>query len=509
MKKLSVSLLAVLAVSCSGNLDSLMVSPARKASGVNPDTHLQIVFAPGSGVKAGNSGKIRVFDARTGEVVDSLDMAVPAGPVRGRQYPPECDYTKVPYDYTRTVMATNKNTVPGTPSGTGEPNPPEYQLNIIGGFTDAFHFYPIMVSDDVATIYLHNNMLEYGREYYVTMDPEVLVTDNGSFKGVTKADRWKFRTKAQGPAADADTLRVEADGSGDFCTVQGAMDHIKDWSSRKTVVLVGPGDYLELVYFRNKSNVKIKGAGKDLTKIHYPNNEVFNPHPLLVKTNEWPGTFPSRRAPFAVDNCTDILLEDLTVATDCRGQAEGILINGERVAMNRVRIIGDGDALQANGTIYMTDSELIGGGDTILGRGTLFAVNSLFVNHGGPFSYVRNTAGHHGDILVDCTVMSDNPNIPANFGRTGTRTSLPYPAAEFVLIDCKLKNVAPEGWGYLAQKTQVMLEYNSTDLDTGKPVDVSKRHKWSRQLRADRDGALIANYRNPAWVLGGWTPELW
>mgnify|MGYP007047226770 CR=1 FL=1 len=31
---------------------------------------------------------------------------------------------KVPYDYTRTVMPTNKDTRPGTPSGTAEPTPP-------------------------------------------------------------------------------------------------------------------------------------------------------------------------------------------------------------------------------------------------------------------------------------------------------------------------------------------------------------------------------------------------
>ena len=71
----------------------------------------------------------------------------------------------------------------------------------------------------------------------------------------------------------------------------------------------------------------------DRTRVHYANNEVFNPHPLTVKTNEWPGTFPSRRAAFMLDNCSDILLEDLTIATDLHGQAEGLLLNGERIAL--------------------------------------------------------------------------------------------------------------------------------------------------------------------------------
>ena len=65
-----------------------------------------------------------------------------------------------------------------------------------------------------------------------------------------------------------------------------------------------------------------------------------------------------------LDNCNDILLEDLTIATDLHGQAEGLLLNGERIALYSVHIIGSGDALQANGTIYMESCELDGGGHT-------------------------------------------------------------------------------------------------------------------------------------------------
>lgn len=42
---------------------------------------------------------------------------------------------------------------------------------------------------------------------------------------------------------------------------------------------------------------------------------------------------------------------------------------------------------------------------------------------------------------------------------------------------------------------------------TGNPVDVSKRHPYSRQLTKDKDTELINNYRNPAFVLKGWLPD--
>ena len=45
-------------------------------------------------------------------------------------------------------------------------------------------------------------------------------------------------------------------------------------------------------------------------------------------------------------------------------------------------------------------------------------------------------------------------------------------------------------------------EYNSIDLETGNPVDVSQRHPDSRQLRLPEDAEWIERYSDPAFVLG-------
>ena len=498
--KIKFLLAALLPLAAACAQDPVSYFPAKKATGVNPDTHLVLTFPEAPTL--GESGFIRIFDARSGECVDSLDMSLPAGLTKSRTYGPECDYIKTPYDYSRDFVATNKNTVPGTPSGGAEPTPRNMQLTIIGGFTDGFRFHPVIIHDNVATIYPHNNLLEYGHTYYVTIDPGVLVC--GEFQGVKKG-AWKFSTKAEGPA-DTRHLTVAADGSGDFNTVQGALDAVPDFCKDTTWITVAAGDYEEIVYARNKTNVVISGAGMDATKVHYANNEVFNPHPLLVKTNEWPGTFPSRRAAFALDNCDDIVLRDLCIATDLYGQAEGLLLHGERIGLYRVRIIGSGDALQANGTIYMQDSELIGDGDTILGRGTLFALHSKFYNHGGPFSWVRNVKPAHGDVFVECH-FEGLPGRPADYGRTNKNGRTTYPDAEFVVIDCTTRHFNPLGWSAIGEKSATMLECGTRDADTGQPADVSQRHKYSRQLDPKRDAALIAQYKNPAWVLAGWTPS--
>lgn len=478
--------------------------PSNGAKNVNPDTHLVLTFEQEPVI--GQTGLIRIFDAADGTLVDSLDLSIPAGPTASRQYGPECDYTKIPYDYARDFMPTNRNTLPGTPSGTAEPTSRDFQLTIIGGFTDAFHFHPIIVHGNTATIYPHNNMLEYGHSYFVTMDESVLNLPDSSFTGIQGKKAWKFSTKAQAPEADADTLVVDCSGNGDFNTVQGALDFIPDFSEKPVVIYIQPGDYEEIVYARNKSHVTLMGAGKDLVRIHYPNNEVFNPHPMTVKTNEWPGTFPSRRAAFMLDNCNHIVMSDMTVATDLRGQAEGLLLNGTHIALYRVHIIGSGDALQANGTIYMENCELDGGGDSILGRGSLFAYHCDFRNDGGPFTWVRNTDGHHGDVFVECT-FSSNTKRMVDYGRCHTNHGTSYPYAEVVVINCKVKNLNPMGWSAIGEPTANMLEFNTRDMDSGELVDVSMRHPYSRQLNAENDADLIKAYCDPAFVLAGWNPK--
>ena len=482
---------------------SVRLFPVPGAVDVNPDTRLTIEFTatPVLGV----SGKIRIFEAGTGLLVDSLDLSIPAGPTRPAPRVEGATYTKMPYDYARTKIPTNRNTRPGTPSGTAEPTSDTCQLTIIGGFTDGFHFHPVLVQGSRAVICPHHQMLERGKRYYVTIDKGVLSCAKDRFDGIADPRAWSFTTKAALPAL-RDTLVVSADGTGDFSTVQGAMDFIPDFTEEPVVVFVRNGDYEELVYFRNKSNVTLEGESRDGVIIHYANNEVFNPHPRNVLTNEVPGTFPSRRAAFAMDNCRDMTLKNLTVMTTLKGQAEGLLVMGERNRFENIHIVGDGDALQVNGSAYFTGCRLDGGGDAILGRGPAFFYKCELNNGGGPFIWVRNTDANRGNVFVGCT-FRNTAGRTSVLARSPKNSGKYYPYAEAVLIDCRLDGIAPEGWGRIEGDTRHnrFWEYNSIDAE-GRPVDVSRRHPASRQLTLPGDKEWIEKYRNPEWVLG-WNPE--
>jgi pectinesterase len=53
------------------------------------------------------------------------------------------------------------------------------------------------------------------------------------------------------------------------------------------------------------------------------------------------------------------------------GQAEMMLLNGDRIILDQMTLNGSGDAFTTYGTIYFVDSKLSGHGDTVLGYGAV------------------------------------------------------------------------------------------------------------------------------------------
>lgn len=490
----------------SNKLKTNSLSPANKAVNVNPDTRLKIIFH--SEPVPGDSGKIRIYDASNDHLVDSLDMSLPPGPIEpNRERAP---YTPVPYEYIPGHF-TNANTRPGTPSGTALPTPDNYQLTIIGGFTDGFHFYPVIVHDTVATIALHHNLLEYNKSYYVRIDPGVLRLKDGSFNGTTGKTDWIFSTRKAPPPSDSKQFVIAGDGSGDFNTVQGAVDFIPDHNPERTTLFIKNGIYEEIVCFRNKTNITFLGEDRDKVIVCYANNEVFNPHPANISTNEWPGTFPSRRAVFMGDNCRGIHLVNFTIRSinDKPAQAEGLLLMGSENIVCNMDIFGSGDALQMNGSVYLENSKITGFGDNVLGRGPAFFKNCELVSMYGPHMWIRNTEANHGNVFLNCTFRMTGTG-QTTIARTNDNRSNGYPFAEAVLLNCVLDGICPEGWCIKGSGTSNIhyWEFNSVNLGDGKPVDVSRRHPLSKQLTLQEHAKIIADYSDPAYVLGGWTPAM-
>ncbi|HEY4328150.1 MAG TPA: pectinesterase family protein [Phycisphaerae bacterium] len=479
--------------------------PADGAGNVNPDTHLTITFSVPPTI--GSSGQVRIYDARDGKLVDTLDMSIPAGPGRGGA--PAVRGATVPgftYTYAPST-ATNANTAPGTASSSLPATPNSSQLTIIGGFSDAFHFYPIIVHDNTATIYPHNNILTYGKTYYVQIDKGVL--NAGEFAGVAGASSWTFSTKKAGPAADAARLVVAADGSGDFNTVQGAVDTVPDKSAKRTTIFIRNGFYEELVYFRNKTNITFLGEDRKKVIVTYGNYEGFNAQPAGYTSNEKPGTFPYRRAAFFPDNSQGIQIVNLTIRNPSTGgQAEALLFMGGKNIVSNVDLYGNTDTIQFNDSVYVTDSFIEGAGDFLWGRGPVFFNNCILSEKGqnNPMGWVRSTSASHGFVYSNCRFQAPNAT---GAGPVMSRNTAAYPNSEMVLLNCSTQGINPVGWTLAGDTTnQHYWEFNTTNASDGKPADVSRRVAGSRQLTMEKDAETIKNYSDPSWVLGGWKPVM-
>jgi pectinesterase len=464
--------------------------PADGARDINPDTRLVLTFA--SPPRIGTSGLIRIHDTADGSLVDTLDLSVPASPnPNGRS----------------TAANEAERRAQGAATAMSD-----FHVTIVGG--TEFHFHPILVRGNTATIYPHNAKLTYGRTYRVTLDAGVLAADG--FDGIRE---WTFTTKAAPPPTGASRLVVAADGSGDFNTVQGAIDHAPDKPAAPIEILIRNGTYEELVFMRDKSNLTLRGESREGAIVTYPNNSAFNP----------PRGGPSRRPAFSIYDSNDIQLSTFTIRNTFIGQAEALLARGERIVIDRMTLNGSGDALTTYGSIYARDMTLTGDGDTILGYAALFCLRCE-IHSAGPFTWTRTPEGSHGNVFVDSTFIATDKPLPWTVQPDGTGgqiaskalARLPrngpvgavganFPHAEMVLINSRVSGVPPEGFGPVQDPPDFdsskvrFWEHNTTGPD-GKPVDVSQRHPIVRQLMLPADAAILADYQRPEFVLGGWKP---
>ena len=433
-------------------------APTNYASDVDVDAPLYITFNQAPTV--GTTGRLRVF-SESGALVDTIDMGA-------------------------ATQSRQNGTV-------------------------TFNYRPVIVTGNTAAVYLHQK-LAYNTSYYVTMEPGVVKDSGGApYVGFSDTTVWNFSTKTSAPAAGSTALTVAADGSGDFATVQGAVDFVPANNNKRVVIYVKKGMYTEIVYVNsNKPFITVRGEDRNLSVIQYANNNNFNP------------TSTTTRAMFGVD-AADFTLENITLRnTTPQGgsQAEAFRGNNNRIVLNRVSLYSYQDTLllqgQSNQGGFVTDSYIEGDVDFVWGSGAVFFKNTELKmmlrqnNNAGVYAQFRNPQGRNGYVFVNCRLTRANASV--------TNTQLhridpdDFPYSQMVLIDTVMDaHIRPDPWQFDNPTNAVnavnypnirMWEYKSRDLN-GNLVDVSQRHSISRQLT----DAEATQWSDPSFVLGGWVPQ--
>lgn len=218
-------------------------------------------------------------------------------------------------------------------------------------------------------------------------------------------------------AVNADII-VAKDGTGNFTTIQAAIDSVPSNSSKRTVIFVKNGTYKEVVTIR-KNNIHLIGESNTKTIITYDNYAG-----KLKPDGTTYGT--SGSASFYLYG-TDTILENITIensfdeSIDVKDkQAVAAYIRGDRQIIKNCIFIGNQDTLYAHsGRQYYVNCKIIGDTDFIFGGATAVFENCEIVStpKGGYVTAASTDLENYGFLFLNCRLTSDAPKNSTYLGR--------------------------------------------------------------------------------------------
>ena len=286
---------------------------------------------------------------------------------------------------------------------------------------------------------------------------------------------------------------VDMNGSGDFTTLQAAINSVPDNSGEKTLVFVKQGVYKEkIVLSSTKTNLSIIGE---------------DPETVIFSWDDYQG----RNGISGADSYTllaespGLYMENITIENTAGkvGQAVAIRTTGDTMAFKNCRFIGFQDTYYAHKRRqYNHKCYVEGGTDFIYGDATA-VFDSCTINCVKGGQYITAPADSkfvtqlstgkfiHGLLFRNSEITADN-DVEANSYYLGRPWQ---PDASSVYYDCILgPHIKPEGWstwGNDNHESSVFAEHESRNPD-GSLVDISQRVPWSYQLNNELDTLLYA-----------------
>jgi pectin methylesterase-like acyl-CoA thioesterase len=331
------------------------------------------------------------------------------------------------------------------------------------------------------TVVFHpKGKLALGKKYYVTVDEGMITDELGTKFSVKQSDNWTFTVRAQAPAA-ATTYTLAADGSGDYCSIEGVLEALPNTASSPRMVRVGRGVYPGIVRMSD-SQVHFVGAGIDKSVFAHKNCATMNSD--------------SREG--IVVSGSNVTFENLTIFNtylkDSNGQqAEALYVaeGSTKVFLKDVHLRSHQDTLRVDGSAYMQGGKISGSTDPLWGYGAFFCDGCELSarTSGHAFVVTRSTKGFG---LFNCSVTKENDSISSTYLAQYHDGSEP---GKIAFVQCKFgSHVA----GWKRAQGNAWYEYQNTSLETGEPVKFD-----GRQLTAGSP-ELEAATSAQNWL--GWSP---
>jgi len=289
---------------------------------------------------------------------------------------------------------------------------------------------------------------------------------------------------------------VAKDGSGNFKTVQEAINAVPDLRKNETVIYIKNGVYKEkLMLPSTKINVRFIGQQADSVVLTYDDyaarKNIFG---------EEIGTSGSASFFIHGDGFT---AEQISFENSAGpvGQAVAVRVAADRVRFFNCRFLGFQDTLYTWGQggasrQYYKDCYIEGTVDFIFGSSTaIFDKCRIYGKKGGYFTAASTPdTAKYGYVFIECSLAGDAPPASYYLGRPWR------PYAKTVFIDCNMSEVVkPEGWhnwGKVAnEQTTFYGEYHSTGTGAGNAARVG----WSHRLTREQAAAYT-----PENIFNGW-----
>lgn len=289
---------------------------------------------------------------------------------------------------------------------------------------------------------------------------------------------------------------VAQDGSGDFFTLQEAIDAVPDFrKAARTTILIRKGVYKEKIVVP-ESKINISLIGQEGAVISY--DDYANKLNIFGETK---GTSGSSSCYIYAP---DFYAENITFENTAGpvGQAVACFVSADRVYFKNCRFLGFQDTLYTYGKDcrqYYEDCYIEGTVDFIFGWSAAVFNRCHIHSKGNGYVTAPSTDKNqkYGYVFYDCRLTADA-------GVGNVYLSRPWrPYAQAVYIRCQLgRHIAPAGWNNWGnqanEKTAFYAEYKSK----GEGANPQSRAPFSHQLKDLKD------YDIQAVLAGtdGWNP---
>ncbi len=289
---------------------------------------------------------------------------------------------------------------------------------------------------------------------------------------------------------------VAQDGTGNYRTVQQAVNAVADNSMEEVIIFIKNGRYKEKIIIPG-SKTGIRMIGESVERVILTYDDFASRKDATGKNIGTSGS-----ASFFLF-AADFTAENITFENSAGpvGQAVAARITGDRATFINCRFLGFQDTLYTHGDSsrqYFSKCYIEGTVDFIFGAATaVFDSCTIFAKQSGYFTAASTPEGRaFGYVFRNCRVTGDAPSASFYLGRPWR------PFARTVFLNCILdKVVKPEGWHNWDKQTNEQTTFFAEYKNRGEGYLPDSRVGWSKQLT----DAEAANY-SLANIFNNWQP---